>query len=345
MYFEELRRRIVEAGQRIGFVDRHYRIGERQVRLRFAGPSLVPALTRALAHLGVPSGPDPDLTVYLAAADAVSRPAPPWEILRQETPDDQDASPMAHVRDERVDGLFELDGSSLRMLDRAAGVGVFWTPSPARVPRYETAAPLRSILDWWSRERGWRVLHAGAVGTERGGALLVGKAGSGKSTAALACLGSGLAYAGDDGVLVGGDAGPRVQSLYCTAKLEPGHLRRALPQLEPLLAESEASHRGKRQVFLDRHCPAELSSGFPLRAVLLPRVTGAPRAVTRRVSAATGLLALAPSTLLQLPGDRGERLSHMARVLRRVPVHVLELGTDLGTVAPAIHAVLDDATR
>jgi hypothetical protein len=56
-------------------------------------------------------------------------------------------------------------------------------------------------------------------------------------------------------------------------------------------------------------------------------------------------LALAPSTLFQLPGARQQRLHHMAEILRRVPAHVLDLGSDLATVAPTIRAILDDATR
>ena len=126
---------------------------------------------------------------------------------------DQEDGALMHARDDRVDGLFRLDGASLSMLDHVRGVGVFWTASPDRVPRYERAAPLRALLDWWGGDHGCRVVHAGAVGTERGGALLVGKA-SGKSTAVLACLGSGLSYAGDDGVAVSHGARPLIHSLY-----------------------------------------------------------------------------------------------------------------------------------
>lgn len=250
-----------------------------------------------------------------------------------------------HVRDERVDGLLRLDGASVSGLDREARVALFWVESPERVPRYERAAPLRAILDWWGASSGWRVVHAGAVGTASGGALIVGKAGSGKSTSVLACLGSGLSYAGDDGVAVSAGGTPFVHSLYCTAKLEPDHLRRALPHLASALEDSEDTHMGKRMFFLERDRSAELTAGFPLRAVLLPRVTDNARCAIRPVSAGAGLLALAPSTLLQLPGSRPQRLRHMAEVLRRVPTFALELGRDLSTVAPAIRAVLDDAPR
>jgi len=213
------------------------------------------------------------------------------------------------------------------------------------VPRYERAAPLRAILDWWGGDLGCRVMHAGAVGTESGGALLVGNAGSGKSTAVLACLGSGLSYAGDDGVAVSNGAGMLIHSLYCTAKLQPGHLRRALPHLASVLEDSEEAHQGKRMFFLDRDRSVELTSGFPLRAVLLPHVTGNDRSTTQPVSSGTALLALAPSTLFQLPGARQQRLHHMAEILRRVPAYALGLGSDLATVAPAIREILDAAAR
>ena len=347
-YFDEVLARITEASHRSGFlIERDYRIAGRSVRLRSTGLALADSLTRAFAHLASGPGNEPSLTVYLADGGVVSLPPSPW-ALPDPTPSTawaQDESELIHVRDERVDGLFRLDGASMSMLDHVSGVGVFWTASRERVPRYERAAPLRAILDWWGGDHGYRVVHAGAVGTESGGALLTGKAGSGKSTAVLACLGSGLSYAGDDGVAISHGARPLIHSLYCTAKLEPGHLERALPHLASVLEDSEEAHQGKRMFFLDRDRSSELTAGFPLRAVLLPRVTGSGRSTTRPVSAGTALLSLAPSTLFQIPGGRQQRLHHMAEILRRVPAHVLDLGSDLATVAPAIRAVLEDTTR
>lgn len=345
-YFDQFLARITAAGRRIGFVEQDYRIAGRSVRLRCAGPSLVTPLTRAFAHLVSASADEPALTVYVSDGGAVDPPPSPWDLPRHTalTGSGEEASPLVHVSDQRVDGLLHLDGASLGMIDRRSRVAVVWTASPGRVPPYDRAAPLRAILDWWGRDHGWHVVHAGAVGTEQGGVLLVGKSGSGKSTAVLACLGSGLAYAGDDGVAVGETPMPVVHSLYCTAKIDPGHLRRVLPHLAALLESSEASYRNKRMFFLDGHHAGRLSPGFPLRAVLVPRVTGAVRSTTRLVSPAAALLALAPSTIFQLPGARQERLRHMADVLRRVPAHVLELGSDLSTVAPAIRAVLADPT-
>jgi hypothetical protein len=173
--------------------------------------------------------------------------------------------------------------------------------------------------------------------------LLVGKAGSGKSTAALACVTSGLAYVGDNDVLVDGGPEPSVHGLYCSAKLEPVHRRRALPALDRLLGSTEIWSRGKELFFLDGALRESVSTGLPLKAIVLPRVTPGERAVIRRVSSAAALLTLAPSTLFQLPGARRHRLRHMIRALERVPAYVLELGSNLETVAPAIRSVLAPA--
>lgn len=344
-YFDEALAQIEEATRRAGAVDRHVRIAGRVVRLRFAGPALVPVLTRAFAHLACEPVDPPALTIHLADGAAASLPDTPWGAIdRTASAWDEDDGALTHVRDERVEGLLRLDGGSLAMLDHRSRSAVYWTASPDRVPRYERAAPLRAILDWWGGDHGWRVVHAGAVGTAAGGVLLVGKAGSGKSTATLACLGTGLASAGDDGVAVSLDAEPIVHSLYCSAKLEPHHLRRTLPHLTDALDDSEAAHLGKRMFFLDARDGA-LATAFPLKAVLVPRIADQVVTTSHPVSSAAGLLALAPSTLFQLPGARRERLHHMAEVLRRVPVHVLDLGRDLSTVAPAIRAVLDGAPR
>ena len=346
-YFDQVRQSIVEAGRRVGVTERRYHIGGRAVCVSFAGSELVPALTRALSHLPSPRATEPSLSVLVADGRVVRPPPVPWDPPAPPVPAraDQARRPAVYARDERVRGLLELERGTLSMYDTASALGLFWASSAEKLPYYERGAPLRAILDWWGHDQGWHVVHAGAVGTEKGGVLLVGKAGSGKSTAVLACLGAGFSYAGDDGVAVGGGPVPLVHSLYCTAKLEPRHLRGVLPHLAAMLEDSEAADHGKRMFFLDRLQAADRTASFPLRAVLLPRVTGAPRSTTRLVSSATGLLALAPSTLFQLPGARPDRLRHMADMLRRVPAHVLELGSDLATVAPAIRAVLDDATR
>lgn len=336
---------MLEAGNRHGFIERRYTIGGKSVRLSFVGSALVAPLTRALAHLVSDRSVDPALTVYLATGDEVERPPLPWEISGNGSPagPDTDTRRAVHLQDERVEGLLEVDHGAINLFDAASSVGLYWTISSERLAYFERGAPLRAIFHWWGLRHGWYMVHAGAVGTDRGGVLLVGKGGSGKSTAALASLGAGLDYLGDNDVLVEAEPAPFAHGLYCSAKLEAGHLRRALPHLAPLLATAGAWNGDKGLFYVDR-CPGHrLSAGFPLRAVLLPRVTGAPRAAATRVPAAQGLLALAPSTIFQLPGARQDRLSHLARMLERVPTFTLDLGPNLDSVAPAILGLLSEA--
>ena len=73
-----------------------------------------------------------------------------------------------------------------------------WLPSGAAVPWYERAAPFRWLFDNLAARRGMSTLHAAAVGRDGNGVLLAGRGGAGKSTLALACVGSGFDYVSDD---------------------------------------------------------------------------------------------------------------------------------------------------
>ena len=54
------------------------------------------------------------------------------------------------------------------------------------------------------------------------------------------------------------------------------------------------------------------------------------------------LLALAPSTLLQLRGGDGSGMDALSALLRDVPSYSLELGTDVGAVPDLLRRLLED---
>jgi hypothetical protein len=343
-YFDEIRDRFDDVTRRLAVVERRYDIGGRVIVLRFAGEDLVAPLTRALSHLPAAGAAEPSLRILVADARAFTPAPPPWDRpARVPAGDDRDVRPALHASDGPVHALLELGRGTLSMYDAVSRTGLFWAESAEALPYYERGAPLRAILHWWALEHGWHMAHAAAVGAEAGGALLVGKGGSGKSTAALACAAAGLTYVGDNDVLVDSGPTPYVHGLYCSAKLDPAHRRTALPRLDELVADHEAWSGGKELFFLDGALGGSVSRGVPLKAVLLPRVTTADRTAVRRVSAAEALLKLAPSTLLQLPGSRAERLGAMASLLQRVPAFALEMGPDVDLVAPAVRAALAEA--
>jgi hypothetical protein len=83
-----------------------------------------------------------------------------------------------------------------------------------------------------------------------------------------------------------------------------------------------------------------LIDGFPLRALLLAVVTGETETRVRPASAAASLAALAPTTVFQLPGDGAEAFARLGALVRNIPSHRLELGTDLAAIPDAIAGVL-----
>gem|GEM_PF-458614 len=147
-------------------LETHLRIAGHAVRLCFAGPALMPLLLPALEHLLAPSaqGP-PGLTVHIRDEESTGVRLPPvsWKLdrigLRGEALD---------YSDDRFLTAVQTDVKALSMLDRQRGVASYWVARGEDLPVYERAAPLKTVLHWWLRERGLPMIHAGAVGTAAG---------------------------------------------------------------------------------------------------------------------------------------------------------------------------------
>jgi hypothetical protein len=181
-------------------------------------------------------------------------------------------------------------------------------------------------------------VHAGSAGdADRGGVLIAGASGSGKTTVALAALAAGMRYVSDDYVLLHGGPEPVAWNLYGTAKLDAGHLLR-FPQFASAGVPNDPDEKAVLSVL--EEAPGALVEQLPIRAIVVPRVRGG-RAAVRASSAADALLALAPSTALQMPFDNGRALAVLADVARAVPCFALDVGDDPGDLAVALNRVLD----
>ena len=188
-------------------------------------------------------------------------------------------------------------------------------------------------------------VHAGAVGHADGGVLLAGRGGSGKSTTALACLDSDLVYASDDYCIVSNDVGPVVHSVYSTAKLK-GHVDfERFPHLRERCSNLELVGDEKALLFLQDHYADRIVRGFPICAVLLPRVNHSPHARVTSATSAEAFRALAPSTLMQVPGAGPELLEALRRLLEAVPAFHLDLGPDPASLPPLIGEILASGVR
>lgn len=306
--------------------ERLLEVAGRTISLRFAGPRIESVVWPAFAHLACAPTETPDLT--LACWDDAS--------ARVVTPEPSGTAPRAGL--DFVDGAVRLawDASrrALAAFDPRRSLGLLRFFDVADIEAWERSAPARRILHWWAADQGMQLVHAAAVGTPSGGVLLVGRGGSGKSTTALACIGSGLLYAGDDYVLMSLDASPRVHSLYGTGKANAGSIER-LPTLRNSFTQSVLRIAGKTVIGVAHDFPAAMIASFPLRAIVVPRVVEDNPRVTR-LSPAAALRALAPSTMMQLPGDREGTLRRLAALVRGLPCFELSVGPDPAAAAPLL---------
>ena len=334
-FFEEARASFETAAESAGVVDRRFRVGDSILRLRFAGGALEERLTPAIEHLTTSPDAAPDLTVCLfdAATTGVALRAG-WEASAY-----LPRGEIAGFSTERFRTAFEQGADVLLMLDRERREALYWMPDAARVPFWERSFPLRTMMHWWFEDLPFQPVHAAAVGLAEGGVLIAGPSGSGKSTAALACLDSELLYAGDDYVLVRHAPSPYVYCLYATAKIDVDNLER-FPGLRPFLDNADRLDREKALLFLRSWRPAKIAAGFPIRALVVPRVTGLRDTRLRPASVAEAVRALAPTTLYHLPGAERQAFAKIAALARQLPCYVLEAGADLPQIPARILELL-----
>lgn len=199
---------------------------------------------------------------------------------------------------------------------------------------------MRVIFHLWLRTRSVQFVHAAAVGREDGGLLLVGKGGSGKSTTSLACLDSGLKFLGDDYCLVRSGEVPIVHSLYSSGKKNADDIER-LDFLKPYISNTERLADEKAVYYIHQHFPERVINSFPLKAILVPKITENDHPRLTTVATTTGLMALAPSTIFQLPGSGAEDLARMADIVRNVPCYGLELAGNVKGTPQLLERLLD----
>lgn len=318
-----------------GRTDWTLRVGPLAIRIEFAGEALVPVLGRALGHLRTEGRSEAATVFRVWDAESTGAGRPPLDL------------PGAQVVRGLVPALsepgraFAIEGphAAVSAWDAAARTGYHHVPAAGAVPLYEQAFPLRALLGWAAAAADLQLLHAAAVGTATAGALIAGRGGSGKSGTALAALAAGLRYAGDDYVLAGVSPRPTAFSVYQSAKLHPADL-----PLFPALARAVAGvdpASAKAVLFLDALEAAPLAASLPLRALIAPRVARAPGTTFTRISAATFLRTLAPSSVLQLPGAEAAEFRRMARLAAAVPAYQADLGADRAEVGATLRTFLE----
>lgn len=318
------------------------RVAGRRVALRFAGAALVERIAPALRHLEDDRGaPELTIAVFDSASTATPMPTPPWPERAF-----RERGEVQGFNTQRCATAYNLGSDALSVFDRELRHAVFWTPDAARLPYYETASPLRTVLSWAFEDGGLQTVHAAGVALRGDGLLLTARGGSGKTTTALLCVEDGFAYAGDNNLLAAGPeegGAVRCHSLYGSATLRPDNLVR-FPGLRPFVRNPERLDAEKALVFLRDRWPDRMTASFRARAVLLPRVTGDTATRLVPASAAACLRALAPSSLFSLPGARHAALARAAALSRALPAWELLLGSDVRAIPRLLRSFLEERT-
>jgi hypothetical protein len=319
-----------------GFEDCWLELAGRPVLLRFAGSALSDPLLPALAHLRTDPSDEADLVVRIwdSESTASPAPAPTWEL--------DDFREHGVIRGYFGDGfytVYEWGSRALNVVDTERGEAFYWVRSAKTLGLPERGAPLRTLFNLWLAGRDVQLVHGGAVGHADGCVLLVGRSGAGKTSTALSCLDSEMGHIGEDYCLVSKGNPPTVASLYSSAKVEADAISR-LPDAQSLIASMPIKDGDKALLDIHRNRPEKMMRSAPLKAVAMPRITGRPETTVEPSSAGAALAAVAPSTILQLPGNGPPAMRLLSSVVRSVPVVHLNVGSDPALIAPAIEGIL-----
>ncbi len=304
------------------------------VRCRFHSAALAEKITPAFGHLALPdddtSPADLNLRLWVEQPDLppIPRPHPLMlETARKHL--------LRACSDDRHKAFDEDWLGARSWIDLDTGEALYCVRDAATLPYYESAAPLRALLNAFLNRHRRQLVHASAVGDARGGLLLVGQGGSGKSSTALLCLDSPLSHLADDWCVIAPGAEPRLASLYNSAKLRPDNLAR-FPHIAARIHNHDKLDEEKASLFLHRHFPEKLLRGCPARAIILPSVADADTTRLERVPGTATWRAMVSCTLAQIPGADRESIALMSAFSARLPAYRLHLGRDL----PAIPGVL-----
>lgn len=312
----------------------YFRFGAKLVKVGFLGSSgLRTFFTKAIAHLESEPAPT-DLTVWVVdrASSGIMLPEPAWNWNQMDGYGNIAAFPT-----DRYYANFQQNANTFTLLDRPENRAIVWVNDVTVLPEWERSFPMRTVLYEWLKDSRYLFLHAGAVGTSQGGVMLTGRGGSGKSTSTLACLDSPLHYAGDDFVMVDTET-MYLHSLYNVAKLEWNQLDH-FPVLKTLTYNKQGDPAEKAQVFLWDHFPEKISTGFPLKALLLPRFTKENDTRIEPATKAEALQALAPSTMALLKATP-RYLAKIRSMVEQVPCYWLLTGKDLKKIPASVASCL-----
>ncbi|CAN7187489.1 serine kinase [Mesorhizobium caraganae] len=214
-------------------------------------------------------------------------------------------------------------------------VGAQLMMSADAYPPWEQGAPLRAFLHWEYAARGMRLTHAGTLGIDGKGVLLAGAGGAGKSGTVVAGLLNGLDSVGDDYVLVDRTDRVTARPLFATLKQDPEGFKR-LKLGDRLKSYQPLNWQGKHAFHIDEIAPRPIPENLDIIALMVPHIGGGTKSSIMPISRKDAMIALAPSGIVQMPGERESGFRFFGDLTRDLPCYRLSLGTEPREIAAAI---------
>lgn len=268
-----------------------------------------------------------------AAASLGLPPAPVWA-----EPYYRERAVEASLADTRFRVHHVVDIGFWQMYDCESCRGIQIVDPARGLPPWDGGSPLRNFLHWHLAGPDRGLVHAGTLGVDGAGILLAGPGGSGKSGTVLAGISHGLETVGDDYVLARIDDAVTVHPLFRTLKQDPAGLARL--GIAGRLAAQPLNWQGKHLLTIDDVTGRPQARGIVIRSLCVPTITGAPNTRFEPMGQKEAFLALAPSAVSQIPGDRGATFAFAADLARRLPAFRMLLGTDPAEIAASVRRFL-----
>jgi hypothetical protein len=318
--------------------ENYYKIADIDFRIQFAGAPLPVTLSWPFEHLRVSRAPaagkyQQTIRIWDVSKTGINMPPAPCAKS-----DFTARGEFKGFHDGRYYAAYQPLSRTLSVFDSDSGVTVICIADFGRMPSYERAVPFRPVLGWIMPFHQRQLVHAASVGTARGGLLIVGQGGAGKSNTATGSLAGGLSFVSDDFCAVSNDMEPTVHSLYGTSRIHDNDWA-ALPYPK---SNPEDPPSEKSLHYLQHHFPERLVSGYPLLGVLLPRKTGDASPTLSPAPLATAVVQMASQSAAMLPNAGGEVLSRLTRMLDGLPAYHLNLGTAPHQIPGLLKRLIED---
>lgn len=315
---------------------KRYSIAGKNICIYFYGEKIAHVFSLALAHQQEAASPHDDLTIHTWDSMQTGKIiTAPWD-------DSEFRKDQAHT-DPDFFGVYVGGEESLNFYDPETKTGYFWTHDASRVPDWSLGAPFRTIFHWFFTERNVHLIHGAVVGRNNTSVLLTARSGSGKSTTSLACLLSGMDYLADDYVAITTDNAeqmPVAHSLYQTAKMTREGTN-IFPELADIIWNKGYGEGEKAVVFLSEHFPGQVKNISSLSAIFIPRIVGGETTIVP-ASRIEAMLAIAPTTLLQLPLAETSKVGAFRDILEKIPCYFINLGSDIRAIPDVIKDFMEN---